>query len=345
MSNFFITGMGRSGTTLLEKLICNHTQLSILSQPFPFLFIYLKKVFLNSKGVEKYYVLNDSINNKNYDLDEFNEFLNSFVIDKDEIYKLFKSMNNYSGQKTAVDLNKLNLESNSFINIYNYLVNVLSNKKVSISFGSKEILCEEYMAHMINNGIKVILIIRDPRDVLASANYSKGEKYFGLKKPSLFILKTWRKSLEFMHLLADNENFHFLKYEDLVKHPYKELDKITNFLNVENFKINCFENGIFDQKGELWSANSSYEDSGSFISQKSVGAFKNILSEDEIAYTEVICKKEMSLLGYNFEMQKLNEIEIIQNFKDYNVENHQHLPANFSSQRENILSEIHRITN
>ena len=345
MSNFFLTGMGRSGTTLLEKLICNHTQLSILSQPFPFLFIYLKKVFLSSKGVEKYYVLNDSINNKDYDLDEFNEFLNSFVIDKNEIYKLFKSMNNYSGQKTTVDVNKLNIESNNFINIYNYLVSELSNKNVSLSFGSKEILCEEYMPHMINNGIKVILIMRDPRDVLASANYPKREKHFGLKKPSLFILKTWRKSVEFMRLLAGNENFHFLKYEDLVSNPYKELDKITKFLNVEDFKNNYFENGIFDQKGKLWSANSSYQDSGSFISQKSVGAFKNILSDDEIAYTEVVCKKEMSLLGYKFEMQKLNEIEIIKNFKDYNVENHQHLPANFSSLKENILSEIHRIAN
>ena len=62
-SDFFITGMGRSGTTLLEKLLCNHKDLSVLSQPLPLVFIDLKKRFLETLGIKKYFVLNDSLNN------------------------------------------------------------------------------------------------------------------------------------------------------------------------------------------------------------------------------------------------------------------------------------------
>jgi Sulfotransferase family len=46
----FVTGMQRSGTTLLEKLLHAHPELSVLSQPFPLLFVEVKRAFLESIG-------------------------------------------------------------------------------------------------------------------------------------------------------------------------------------------------------------------------------------------------------------------------------------------------------
>ena len=127
----------------------------------------------------------------------------------------------YKRDSKEVIINKDGFKN--FLEMFDASLGFFSFDKKVKYIGVKEPICEEYLPYFCLNKVKNILILRDPRDVLASANYPKGEKHFGLKKPSLFILRTWRKSVEFMRLLADNENFHFLKYEDLVKHPYKEL--------------------------------------------------------------------------------------------------------------------------
>ena len=49
-ADVFITGMARSGTTLLEKMLANHPQLSMISQPFPRLFVHAKRQFVESLG-------------------------------------------------------------------------------------------------------------------------------------------------------------------------------------------------------------------------------------------------------------------------------------------------------
>ena len=42
----FVTGMERSGTTLLDRLLASQRHLSMLSQPFPLLFVETKRAFL-----------------------------------------------------------------------------------------------------------------------------------------------------------------------------------------------------------------------------------------------------------------------------------------------------------
>ena len=342
INNYFITGMGRSGTTLLEKLLSNHSQLSILSQPFPVLFVGLKKIFLNLKGIKKYYVLNDLLNNSSYDIEEFNKFLATYLIDNKWLNELFKCMNGYSGQMTKIDLNESEIYSKQFIEVYNFLVKQYSHNKKAEYFGSKEILCEEYLPYMVDNNVKSTIIIRNPKDVLASANYPKGEKYLGSKKPTLFLLRSWRKSVEFTQYLSNHKNFHFLKYEELVKNLYEELNRITKFLGIKNFRNGQFKNGIYNQKGELWPANSSFNNSTSFVSQNSVIVYKKVLSDEEIAYTEAICKKEMLWLGYDFEYNNIDKEDIIRSFRDSNIENSPNLTASFSSKQENIDFEIKR---
>lgn len=341
MHSFFLTGMARSGTTLVEKLLCNHQELSILSQPFPYLFIELKKLFLRAKGINEYYVLNETINS-GYELKEFNSFLKSFQITKENAETIFNAMTNYSGQLSKSNP-ALNFKSKNFIELFNTLVKDLSCNNNAFLFGSKEILCEEFLPCMTKNNIKVIIIVRDPRDVLSSANYPLKEKYLGVKKPTLFLLKTWRKSVDFIKYLNKSKNFHFLKYEDLVQNPYNELKKITDLLNVDSFENNYFDKGIFDQNKQLWKGNSSSDTNRSFISLDSVGAFKNTLSKEEIAYTEAICKREMLWLGYDFQVEELNATDAITSFKDYGVEDQPHLPANFSSQKNNIAFELNRL--
>ncbi|WP_419770590.1 MAG: sulfotransferase domain-containing protein [Candidatus Marinarcus sp.] len=340
MNRIFITGMGRSGTTLLEKLLSNHEKIEILSQPFPLLFVEVKKAFLKSIGIEKYYVLNDNCFNGDYEIEKFRNFLFEYTINYDAIKKIFEEMKTYSGQMTKIEFKIPVREKYTFLELYDLIItNALLKNKVQY-FGTKEIMCEEFLPFLSENNTKVIVIIRNPKDVVASVNYPKKEKYLGNKKPTLFILESWLKTIDYIKNFETNPNILYIKYEDLVKDTYNTLSTITQFLEINSFKINHFADGICDSNGELWKANTSFDTQTSFISFQSIGGYKHVLSESEIHYIETVCHKEMILMEYDF--LTLPDTTIIKEFKDYNIEDSTHLDKNYSSLPINIEKQLVR---
>ena len=61
--------------------------------------------------------------------------------------------------------------------------------------GSKEIAVEEYIPYFIEVGTKVVLVVRDPRAMIASLALGEGERYGGSPRPILFDVRNWRKSV------------------------------------------------------------------------------------------------------------------------------------------------------
>lgn len=343
MNRLLITGMGRSGTTLLDKLLNNHKNLEVISQPFPLLFTTFKKAFLNSINRDKYYVLNDNCFDGDYSESDFTSFLHQYKTTYEDINNIFDKMKNYSGQMTKITFDIPYKENYGFLELYDIILkNNLLNNTVK-SFGAKEIMCEEFIPYLIDNDTKVIVIVRDPRDVVASINYPKKEKYLGNKKPTLFILESWRRTIDYIKHFKKNKNFIFLKYEDLVTSPYKCLNSIANFLNLREFDLNHFDSGILDRNGELWKANSSFEMQTSFISSKSVGGYLNVLSGNEINYIETICSQEMDLMGYL--LTTIPNKEIIKSFRDNDILESEHLNKNYTSLKENVEKEINNYQN
>ena len=343
VKHLIITGMGRSGTTLLGKLLTSHKDIDLLSQPLPMLFVEVKRQFLRSKGIDEYYALNDDFISRNYKARDLNNFLKNVSISHTGIETIFHNMREYSRQGTKGDFDHI-CDAGIQLGFKNILEKGLDFYRLDSDIpyiGSKEIMCEEFLSYLCEMNYKCIVIIRDPRDVLASANYPKGKKYFGEKRPSLFVLRSWRKSVEYTYLLRKNKNFRFLRYEDLVYQPYLELNKITTFLGVDDFPSDCFDKGIFERNGKAWQANSSFGNEGSFISQKSKDIFKEKLTTEEIKYAEAICKYELNWLNYPLEFG-VSPIESIRDFRDTEIENNDHIPVNYSSQAENISKEIER---
>lgn len=340
MNRAFITGMGRSGTTLLDKLLSNHPDCDFLSQPFPLLFTEVKKSFLSARNITKYYVLNDSAFDGDYNLEEFNDFVASYKISDMELKNLLLKMEGYSGQMTKLSFTAPLREYYSFLEAFDFLIksNLKVNKK--IYFGSKEIMCEEFLPYLINNDTRIIVIVRDPRDVVASINYPSKIKYLGNKKPILFIVKAWRRAIKYAKEYENSGRVICVKYENLVTTPYKTLNEITHFLDVNPFMDNHFKNGIYDRDENLWQANTSFDTQTSFISRQSVGGYKDVLSDDEINYIEATCKYEMELMGYS--LSSAASEEIIKSFKDIGVEESEHLDRNFSSLPENVEVELNR---
>lgn len=299
----FVTGMQRSGTTLLDKLLAGHPEVSLLSQPFPFLFLHAKRQLLRQLGgPEDPYPLGSLFRETRYRPEDLVPFLARLRLDRATLRELFEAMQGWSGQGERFDPGQVaaaldRLAPGDFHATVAQLYRALAHRPAARWCGGKEILCEEFLPYLLDRGCRCLLILRDPRDVVASLNSGRGEDFGGRRKPTLFNLRNWRKSVAFGLALAGRPGFLALRYEDLVAAPLAELDRIAALLGISPFDESWFAAGLRDQAGQPWSGNSSHL-AFQGIGRDSVGAYARLLPPDVIAFVEAACQPEMRRLGY-----------------------------------------------
>ena len=313
---FFITGTLRSGTTLLDKVLYAHPQATTLSQPASALYLFCKKYFLENLGVPvSYMVLSHYFQEKNYTPADFYYFLQTFAISE----KLLAQINTENARLSANNpffskIAPLHLDSdNSFIACYRRIISENSNKKDAIASGCKEVLAEEYLPYFLDNGIKCLLIIRDPRDTLASSYYGSARTYTGSPKPLLLLLRNWRKSVAFALELSAHKSLLVLRYEDLVLQTVPTLDKITKFLGLPQLPQEYIAQ-LQKQDGGNWSGNSSFG-ARDGISSKSIGSFRKQLTPDLQHYIESTCFPEMKTFSYQTDLS-CPDLDLISSFEE-----------------------------
>ena len=119
--------------------------------------------------------------------------------------------------------------------------------------------------HYYVESLKVIICVRDGRDVLTSYHYLKPNEYW--VKP-----KRWIKAVHRMLPLRNHANVLIVKYENLVKQPHEEMNRIGKFLKL-SFAHDWIENFYKEIPPDLWMTlplNSVRP-----IDQKSVGRWMN----------------------------------------------------------------------
>jgi len=342
MNYFLITGAYRSGTTLLDKILDIHQDINVLSQPFPKLYRHLKHKFYETIGIfNKYYVLDDLFFPEYYPKD-FLKFLRNHTVEKPELERIFQSMEGWSGQQTDFTNYKdfvVDYEPSKLNEIYKHFLRNSNIKNDNVLAGSKEILIEEFLPYFIEQNIKVILVIRDPRDVLTSLNVGSGTKYGGAHRPTLFHLRNWRKSIAIANTFKDNKNCLIIKYEDLLSNHELILKEVTDFLRASPFPQGSFNNGIKTKNGEVWKGNSS-TDTHTGINSNNQGKYKKYLSANTIGYIEYLCRPEMLLYGYKPEISEYNPYS----FKEpYKIDDNVGLNPKMSSANNEIYKELKRI--
>ncbi|HKJ31199.1 MAG TPA: sulfotransferase domain-containing protein [Balneolales bacterium] len=302
MDYFLVTGMSRSGTTLLIKMLDSHHDICALSQPLPLVYRNLKKVFYKKINYpETYYVLNNLFNEKRYSSDDLMSFLNNYEISSESISKILDEMEGWSGQWTEVRDRKALLRSFNSLSLSELYRLFLKSHSSPYGYkvcGSKEVLVEEFAPYYVSKGIKILFIVRDPRDVITSLNIGKGPEYAGDHRPTLFHLRNWRKSIAIANSIEDRNKVLTIRYEDLIDQRYDYLSRITNFLNVEPFRKGHFNKGIKTSNGKLWKGNSSTATFNN-INAGNKQKFKDYLTDEAIKYIEYMCLPEMLLYGYS----------------------------------------------
>ena len=271
-----ITGVYRSGTTLLSRILNNHSKLSITYDNVHFMrFCYeqfspvsnpsnLEKLLINIKQrVEKRMEIN-------WDISPVSESI-------------------------------LKYPQINYACVYNEVMRSLIQESEEHQWGEKTMICWSKTPDFISmfpNG-KVLHIIRDTRDVLASfkkVTNEPGLRYFDAIFTTIHSMN-W--ALTFGADLP-SKNYMCLKYEDLVREPEKMVKQISDFLEVP-YEAQMLDVKKFTHRTqkEKWSSNTAYKEKLNNINGKSVGKFRQHLSNIELFLAELIARDMLTRFGYD----------------------------------------------
>jgi len=306
-SFLFISGMFRSGTTLLGRLLNAHREIGIATDPY----LYFFKSFRNKIAkIHKIKVDPDEPLNDYYfsieQLTLFNEIQNTsfdIAFNSSNIDKFRKEI--YSGGINYSPLIMPHLDEitgKTYKELFNSMLGLLSkhygddDHKI---IGFKEVWTDEFIAPMARTfpESKFIQIIRDPRAVCAS------KKASSRAYPWLFLARQWRK-LAALAWSYQQRNWDFsqrvllVKYENLIRNPKKIAKNICKFLEIDFDQQMTNPRNFVDGRGEKWLQNTSFGNGKREFDTDSINKWQDTLTDYEIGYIESLCGPEMKLHGY-----------------------------------------------
>ena len=149
---------------------------------------------------------------------------------------------------------------------------------------------------------KVIHVIRDPRDVLASYKASIPQPLFFPVWRMSFLLDLMRNSFEIAKRFEPSPRVMVVRYEELVKSPEKIMSEVAAFLDISMEKCILYPS----IEGHPWFGNSSNKVDGS---RKHVGVisqtnkYMSKLNASEVKFVELYLAAEMRDHGYEVDSQ------------------------------------------
>lgn len=337
MNSIFITGFLRSGTTLLEKLLHNHPQIAIASQPFPFLFYAAKKAFYHHLGINTpHYPLGHLFLNRDYIHQDFLDFMMTYRMSTQEVQSEMEQMRGYSGQ-LAQGLIDMPVPEGTLMQIFGayakHYPDMFSKPTVHYA-GIKEVFCEEFIPYFLHHGCPVVLIIRDPRAIVASIHNRQRATYANKKLSVLHILRCWRKSVAYAIRYAEHPQFHLVRYEQLIHSLGDTLQPLTQALNLSPFPSEILHGDLRSQDGTLWNGNSSFD---SYMEQTS--RYQKLLDLRTIEFVDTFCDAEMNWLGIAHEPK--TPAKVIEAFREpFQIEK----PVLSSDEKKMELTRLSMIT-
>ena len=199
----FILGHGRSGTSLLNKVLSSHPNIGFISSEFNDLpFFYNNWELYKKRGPTGFLMFTKDLlfylNLKSKFHSQVSFFRRKFVNFREFMICFF----NMFIPKEEVDYIGVKIASNFYKN-----VNLIKN-----------FFSDSYCIH----------IIRDPRDVFLSLK----KTHFGTFSPYYAGL-SWNKAIINIQSLENNVKYYYeIKYENLLNNPRKELIKLCKFLQL-----------------------------------------------------------------------------------------------------------------
>jgi hypothetical protein len=343
-----VTGCYRSGTTLLEKLLHAHPRMCVASQPFPVLYAYVKQLFDDSRGLQRRYPLGHRFLEAGDPDVDFAAFLDQRSLSASDLDAIFEQLARYTeGLWTPEILGaRRAVRPGRFLEVYRQLMQAagtLLRKDGIRVLGSKEILVEQYVPYLLDQGMRVVIIVRDPRDMIASLNYSQRDNATGRDRPVLYSVRIWRKSVATALAFEGHPGFRWLRYEDLVEDPRKTMDGLAAFLEQPPFPEGAWAGRLRDQHGRDWEGNSSFRDQAR-VSGDSVGRHRGILPGAVRSLIETAAGPEMRVLGYAASESPSGPASAaLADYRDPFARVHDKFPPDYSADVQRVRNELERL--
>jgi hypothetical protein len=317
-----VTGMFRSGTTLVARMLNTHSEISLASDPlFEFFKAFRNELFIqnNIENIDLDAPLDKNFKSQNAEINKKFENINfDLEVKNTDLVELSNNIKKRSEPFSPIYSSQLKpfFEKN-FREILNSTLKTIEksyHKENGKILGFKTVWAEQFTPTLLNefkNRSKVIFIIRDPRAVIAS-NYVKTDRRYPLE----FLIRQWRKSIcyaiLYTKIISKFKNDSLLvKYEELILKPEQEIEKICDFLGIKFEKELLKPSNYKDGNNELWKQNTSYAHGKNQFNTKSIDKWKDVLSDEILKFVEFTCKLEMNLLNYElrFGEKEIEEVE------------------------------------
>ncbi|MGQ4660279.1 sulfotransferase [Lysobacter sp. F6437] len=300
MTRLFVSGMLRSGTSLIQTLLTNHPDALVAYQPFHQLHVDVKRLFLAERGAMRPLPLDDGLPARKIEREQFTAWLAARRFDATRAAALVASATSAKGSGMPNWHPSISPSSGSFFDIREALHRAMASHLGPVSptvLGSKEILCEEYLPAMLDAGIHCIAVIRDPCAVIASANHGRYRDQVGDRYPLMMLLRLWRKSAAYWLRYRNHPRTFALRYEDLVTDPASVLDSITRWLGIPPAPAGLLDGPLKDHNGQPWAGNSSFGDKTG-VDMASRERWRSQLTPAEQGFIRACTAPECALLGY-----------------------------------------------
>lgn len=285
----FLTGVYRSGTTLLSQILNQHPDIS-----FTYDTLHYYRFYLNGYNpVEENY--------KKIVKESKKRLKNRFGIEvpAKKIISTLKDVDKIKHKHVYKEL----------------MIETFCNGDRSLRWGEKSSLqwtnIPTFLS-MFPKG-KAIHIFRDPRDVLASYKrftIEPADRYLDSIFNCLHSMN-WSKTR--VDALPSNK-YKRIRHEDIVTNTERTIENLCDFLEVDYKKEMLDISKSKDRENKDWKPNTAFDDiKNKKISDKSVGRWKNRLNDFEVVFAEsIIGEKMLSEFDYEISDRKINWEEMEQ---------------------------------
>lgn len=298
-----VTGLARSGTTLLAECINNHPQMMCIADPMNEFF----------KGFMRYayYKVENQRKSVGYPIDNFffsgSKRVSQFIDETDlnhpipEYLKaeILERIALRDGEYCPEIIEPLRYcKATTFDGLYLEILQLLFDaygEPDTLCYGIKTAWCEQLLAPLARTfpNMAFVNIVRDPRAVIASNYQDEGSRF-----PVLFNVRDWRKSVyyswkfQYSDTILKNR-FIGVKYEEILADAGLVLRKITDLVGLQ-YSEEMIGRG-FKQPNSSYAVKSGTKG----ISSASKDKWKTVLPKEIILQAETYCGAEMNMLNYS----------------------------------------------
>ena len=276
----FLLGVERSGTNLLRLILNEHSNIYAPSSPHIIPRMYNSEIFYGSLK-----------NNNNFEI---------FVGDIIDLVK--SNLGDWPDFNLTVNdaVKNINVDDRSLLSVFKYIYDTetLNNGKTrwfckgrklyEYAYDLKEFFPDSIFIHMV----------RDPRDVCLSFMLKKSRH--SLHSASLSWKNEQERSIKLYNNSKFKNNIYFMKYENLLENPSKEIKKLCDFIgeSFEDQMLNFHKSStskMFSKKSQVWMNLSKP------ILSKNYNKYKSGLKPKQIQIIESMNHRIMRYFDYECE--------------------------------------------